>query len=209
MMILLHLKYFKIVPFDAYKQGVKEQYLYSWILSILGPAIIIDPTKDILTCSNLAATFCHIFFAISLYSSSFISPNIIGINNDSLSTYQPILLYLTSIVALSHFLVMLLKEEHRQLIGLKMPWLNGSLCCENNDQLVWAIKRRYLKLLDLYSKLQNPNSIEFDPNGKKIFSNEDLKAIFEAALLLPKHGQMLRDSLIDRSAYHEINPGNS
>ena len=156
--ILPHLITFKIVPSDGYKKRVKEQCLYSVIVSIFGPAMMIDPTKNILFSSNLASMFAHIFFALNLYSISLISPEMIGIHIEAVSMYQPILLCLIVVVTTSSFLALLLKEEHRQFIGLKMPWKKGPMCCENDDQLVWAMKRKSWNLLNFYSNLKKGNA---------------------------------------------------
>ena len=190
------LLFFFIAIIGNYKKGTIEHMIYAFITSIIGPAVTIDPSTNILVGSNLSAMFSHIIFAILVASTTLIAPKWMSIDENVLPTYRNILLILVIAVALTSCLGFLLTEENRQLIALRMPWPKCPVCCVIDEQLVWAMMRKSNRLIDFYSRLKDGHSIKFDPDSKKHYSSEDLKAIFENALQDSNYGKVVYNAFL-------------
>ena len=86
---------------------------------------------------------------------------------------------------LSGFLVTFLIEEKRQILCLK--FLKGPVCCANQDQFIWAFKRKYLKIIDFYAQKSKEEILNqtSDSGGnwyeylKEIEDHEIMKFIME------------------------------
>ena len=185
--------FYYLVLKQNYGKVQDELLSYSFFTSIYGPAIVIDPRKDILNGSNLAAMFGHFTILLSLIiTNSFFHDHLI-IDVDHLDEYLTLFCYLILIISSATFLGFYLNEDRRQIIGLKLPFFKDSLCCPKEDQLIWAIKRKYRKVIDFYSKFdmeKSPNKNHYG-NWFGLCKDQELHDIIDYITNHQNFGQLL------------------
>ena len=168
-------------------KGLKEQYILSMITSIFGPAMEIDPRKNILIGSSLAAMSSHLLLDLVLIVIVYFSPLSLVKNVLILQTYRDNVLFpLIPILIITTMFIFFLREEQRQLFFLRLK--RKPPCCEKDEQLIWAMSRKYKKLINRYSETKSSNFSEY---CKVHHSLQDKKIIFENAFSHHVYGEKL------------------
>ena len=178
----------KLMYSNEFMKGLQEQHILSMITSMFGPAMEVHPTRNILIVSSLAATCSHFFLALILTLMIYFSPLCLMKNDDILNAYRDnmVLFGFLLILPLTTLVLFLLKEEWRQIISLRLNV--KPTCCEKEEQLIWAMGRKYNRLLKWYRKLERKDLSKY---CKADYSLHDKKIILSNAFSHCTYGEKL------------------
>ena len=126
------------------KETVK-MILVNFATSILGPCIVVDPTKALIFHSCLFSMIGYLMLLGGLLVSSILWPHLYILSPDQMLPFIKLFLIMMPVIVITSLCSYLQLEEKKQLFALKTGI--GSICCPEKDELVWAIERRYDNLI--------------------------------------------------------------
>ena len=120
--------------------------LVNFATSVIGPCIVIIPTSPLIAVSFLLSMAGHLVLLIILQVSSLLWPHLFVISLNEMLPFTKLFMIMVPIIITTSLFANFQLEEKKQLLAKKIGL--GSVCCDEKDELKWAIERNYLKLIN-------------------------------------------------------------
>ena len=115
--------------------------------SLIGPCLVVNPTSSLIFVSFLLSMVGHLALLMTLQVSSLLWPHLFVLSLNDMVPLVKLFMILVPIITATSLLSYFQLEEKKQLLALKIGL--GSICCEEKDQLRWALERQYQGVTEL------------------------------------------------------------
>ena len=135
--------------YKEFKQSGKESWkllVVNFATSLIGPCIVINPRSSLICVSFLISMVGNLVLLSTLQVSALLWPHLFVIPLYDMVPFVKLFMSMVPIIISTSLFSYFQLEEKKQLLALKIGV--GSVCCEEKDQLNWALERQYKKVTE-------------------------------------------------------------
>ena len=148
---------YSYAKFKSYGRETWKMILINFAASIVGPCIAINPTSSLVVYSCLFSMFGYLALLGSLLVSCLLWPSMFILPMAEMIYFVKLFIVLIPTIIFTSLCSFSQLEEEKQILALQSGL--GSICCEENNLLTWALERRYEKLTQLILDSWNEDRI--------------------------------------------------
>ena len=162
--------------------------IVNFFTSMIGPCIVIDPKSSLIFVSFLFSMVGHLVLLGTLQMSSILWPHLVILSMNQMVPFIRSFMMMIPIIIFTSLCSYPQLEEKKQLFAKKIGL--GSVCCEEKDEMKWALERSYHKVTkDLFD---NGCELDFKKLDFDFIEADKLGFLFRYACDRGWHGVVMK-----------------